>query len=72
MRSLRASGIWSILTMSSGPATRRLLTELRELQSETESPPFLVDVDEDDILTWCVILNGPPDSPYAGSHFEVY
>ena len=58
--------------MASGPATKRLLKELRELQSDVESSSlFLVDVDEEDILTWRVVLNGPPDSPYAGGRFEV-
>ena len=43
-------GILIILTMANGPATRRLLTELRELQSNTESRShFVVEVDEEDI-----------------------
>lgn len=48
------------------------LRELRELQSDTENRSlFLVNVDEEDISTWRVVLNGPPDSPYAGGRFEV-
>jgi ubiquitin-protein ligase len=56
--------------MASGPATRRLLTELQELKSDPETL-FLVDMDEENILSWYVILNGPPDSPYAGGCFNV-
>ena len=70
-----AARVWQlmgILTMATGPAARRLLTELRELQSDTESRSlFLVEVDEEDILTWRVVLNGPPESPFAGGRFEV-
>ena len=60
------------MTIASGPATKRLLKELRELQLDVESSSlFLVDVDEEDILTWRIVLNEPPDSPYAGGRFEV-
>ena len=42
-------------TMASGPVTRGLLMELWELQSDMESYSlFLVDMDEEDILTWIV------------------
>lgn len=51
-------------------AVRRLLKELKELRSE-ECPDFTVEVEEDNMLVWRVVLFGPRDTPYAGGRFEV-
>ena len=51
-------------------AAKRLSTEIRALRQE-ECPEFTVDVCDDSILTWQVVLFGPRDSVYAGGHFEV-
>ena len=51
-------------------AVRRLLKELRELTTE-ECPDFSVEVEDENMLVWHVVLFGPRDTPYAGGHFEV-
>ncbi len=46
------------------------MSELKELNEENCND-FVVSVNEENVLSWKVILFGPSDSPYAGGHFEV-
>lgn len=67
---LLAVSVWIAGFTMASLATKRLMSELRELRQE-ECPEFEVEVEEDNILTWKIVLFGPRDSVYAGGRFEV-
>ena len=45
------------------------MKELVEVRSEQYG--YRVSVEEDNIYIWCVVIQGPPDTPYEGGMFKV-
>ena len=52
-------------------AANRLLKELRQARSSTDTDIKLDVVDDSSVFLWKAQLRGPPDTPFEGGTFEV-
>ncbi|KAJ2399524.1 E2 ubiquitin-protein ligase peroxin 4 [Coemansia sp. RSA 2559] len=53
--------------------TKRLLKELQDIRKEpSEGIVFLEPKNDDDILQWRAVLQGPQGTPYYGGKFELH
>lgn len=57
-------------TQNMASATKRLLKELKTLQSENNTDVLLAPIG-DDLFNWTAFIKGPPDTPYENAYFQL-